>query len=53
MDPSIKISKSKVKKSLTDMPRVFDCITQNSIILFVASMETNNQVDTSYSFQFF
>ena len=56
MDPSIKINKSnksKVKNPPTDTPRVFGSITQNSMIFFVPSMQANNQLDTSYSFQFF
>ena len=54
--PGIKINKSnksKVKNPTTDTPRIFGGITQNSKIFFVASTETNNQLDTSYSFPFF
>ena len=54
--PGIKINKSnksKIKNPPTDMPRVFGSITQNSMIFFVPSMQANNQLDTSYSFQFF
>ena len=54
MDPGIKTNKSnkpKVKNPPTDTPRVFGSITQKSIF-FVASLETKNQRDATYSFQF-
>ena len=53
--PGIKINKSnksKVKNPTTDTPRIFGGTSQHSIF-FAASTETNNQLDTSYSFPFF
>ena len=43
----------KIKNPPTYTPRVFGSITQNRMIFFVTSTEANNQLETSYSFQFF
>ena len=45
-----KSNKSKSKNPPTDTPRAFGSINQNSMIFCLASMETINQLDTSYSF---
>ena len=41
-------SQTQKKILQTDWPRVFCGITENSMILFVASMESKNQLDASY-----
>ena len=47
-----KSNKSKGKNPPTNWPRAFGSTTQNSTIFFVAPMEPNNQLSTSYSFNF-